>query len=119
MRMCISEGLLVGAGLTMLDLLRLVAYTRSYKEVGPEYLKYTNFDCKTSRFAEVPLERLLKPTVVVATLTVAGKLLNQGVPRGHFDAVIVDEAGQALESETIAAPACLLGAGGSCGSSPV
>ena len=89
-----------------------MAYTRSIKDVGVSLLKYTNFDQKTSSFAELPVEQILKKQVVVATLTTVGKLVNAGVPRGHFDVVIVDEAGQALEPETIAAPAGLLGKGG-------
>jgi len=50
--------------------------------------------------------------VVVGTLTTVGKLVNVGVPRGHFDVIVVDEVGQALEPETVAAPASLLGPAG-------
>eukprot|EP00966_Prymnesium_polylepis_P036905 856209-Prymnesium_polylepis.1 len=89
-----------------------MAYTRPWREVGAEFLKFTNFSAKTSEFADPPLEEVLKKRVVVATLTVAGKLVNMGVPRGHFDVVVVDEAGQALEPETVAPAASLLGTDG-------
>lgn len=107
----ILEGL-VRAGLSPLELLRLVAYTRAVKDVNVSLLKYTNFDLKTSVFAESPVEEILQKQVVVATLTTVGKLVNAGVPRGHFDVIFVDEAGQALEPETVAAPASLLGPDG-------
>jgi helicase MOV-10 len=35
-----------------------------------------------------------------------------GLPRGHFDMIVVDEAGQALEPEVMAAVGCLLSASG-------
>ncbi len=56
-------------------------------------------------------QRVLKTKVVVATLATAASLHNLGVPRGHLDLIVVDEAGQAQaqEPEAIAAAACLLG----------
>lgn len=39
----------------------------------------------------------------------AGKLHNEGIKRGHFDIIIIDEAGQAIEPETVAPVAALLG----------
>jgi hypothetical protein len=50
-------------------------------------------------FENLPLEELLKKQVVVATLSTASKLRNNGVKNGHFDMVIIDEAGQAMEPE--------------------
>ena len=75
-------------------------------------LKYTNWDLKSGEFADVPLDAILSKSVVIATLGTAGALLNQGVPRGHFDVIVVDEAGQALEPECLAPAAGLLGSDG-------
>lgn len=94
--------------LTQLELLRKVAWSRNHKECEPSQLKYTNWDYPSREFAEVPLPELLKKQVVVATLCTAGKLASLGVPRGHFDVIIVDEAGQAIEPEAIAPAAALL-----------
>jgi superfamily I DNA and/or RNA helicase len=58
------------------------------------------------------LHEILKPTVVVATLTKAGSLHNAGVARGHFEMIVVDEGGQAFEAEAMAPLGCLLGADG-------
>ena len=46
-------------------------------------------------FDSPSLEELCKPTVVVATLCKASGLFNEGVPRGHFNMIVIDEAGQA------------------------
>ena len=43
----------------------------------------------------------------------AGRLYNLGLPRNHFSRVIVDEAGQASEPETLAAFAYNLKSSGS------
>ena len=54
-------------------------------------------------FATPRLEALLRYRVVVATCCMAAKLHHHGVPRGHFGAVLVDEAGNAFEPEVVAA----------------
>ena len=96
-----------------LDCLRLMAYSRTRGDVAfPDVLKYTNWDADTGTFEMPTLEELLKPAIVVATLTKAGSLFNTGVPRGHFDMIVVDEAGQAFEAEAMAPIGCLLGAHG-------
>ena len=100
------------AGLTQLELLRLVAYSRDVRECKPSQLKYTNWDPPGSEFKELPLAEMLKKRVLVATLCTAGKLASLGVPRGHFDLIVVDEAGQSIEPETIAPAAALLNADG-------
>ena len=53
----------------------------------------------TCVFAQPCAADLLSKAVVVTTLCTAGKLWNMGVPRGHFDLMVIDEAGQALEPE--------------------
>jgi hypothetical protein len=92
------------------ELLRLVAYSRRKSEVeGVLPLKLTNWSDEVSCFDTPELQRVLESKVVVATLATAASLHNLGVRRGHFDLIVVDEAGQAQEPEAIAAAACLLG----------
>jgi helicase MOV-10 len=91
-----------------LDMLRLMAFSRS-DDLPESIRKYTNWDAAAGGFVVPELEELLKTTVVVATLTKAAGLVNEGVPRGHFDLIVVDEAGQAFEAEAMAPIGCLLG----------
>ena len=94
-----------------LDMLRLMAYSRSKNDFPPDFpVQLTNWD--GDGFEMPALEDLLKPTVVVATLTKASALLNAGVPRGHFDVIVLDEGGQAFEAEAVAPVGGLLGPDG-------
>ena len=94
-------------------LLRVVAYSRSKKDV-PMKLYWLTTTLQTSTARKVrSLHRPWKQSaslklVVVATLTKAAGFVNDGVPRGHFDMIMIDEAGQAFEQEAVAAAACLL-----------
>ena len=57
-----------------------------------------------------PLWQVLSARVVIATLSTASRLhVVPGVRRGHFGAVVIDEAGHALEPEAVAPVATLLG----------
>ena len=91
------------------DCLRLMAYSRSVGELPPSIRTFTNYDEDTGGFEMPSLSELLEQTIVIATLTKAAGLFNAGVPRGHFDLIIVDEGGQAFEAEAIAPVGCLLG----------
>ena len=98
---------------TKSQLLRLVAYSRQKNDIlFPEVLARSNWDDVEQAFPMPTLDELLKPCVVVATLNTASKLYNQGVPRGHFDMICVDEAGQAIEPEAVAPVAAMLGESG-------
>ena len=85
---------------------RLNAYSRSRLDVPKEVLRHSTWNGEN--FENLPLEELLVKQVVVATLSTASKLRNNGVKNGHFDMVIIDEAGQAMEPEAVAPVACLL-----------
>jgi len=79
--------------------------------VAEELLPYTNFDAGERGFPAPPPEKLRAVRVLVATSCSAARLLNAGLPRGHFAAVFVDEAGNAVEPEALAPAACLLAPG--------
>jgi superfamily I DNA and/or RNA helicase len=95
---------------TRAELLRLVAHSRS--DVPASIKKLTNWDDRSEAFESPALAELLKPIVVIATCAKAGELWNLGVERGHFDLILIDEAGQALEPEVMAPIAALLGPDG-------
>ena len=93
-----------------LQMLRLMSYSRAKSGVSDELLKFCRWDDSERAFAMPELADIQSKRVVVCTLSMAAKLHNQGLPRGHFDLVVVDEAGQALEPEAVAPVAALLGA---------
>ena len=94
------------------ELMRLVGYSRDFRDV-PSVLtaphNLTNWDAATAAFITPSEKTICNSTVVVATLAKAAELMNMGIPRGHFDLVVIDEGGQAFESEAIAPVACLIG----------
>ena len=91
-------------------LYRLMAYSRAKREVPEELVKFTSWDGEN--FSQPALAVLEAKQVIIATLSTAAKLKNNGVKRGSFDLIVVDEAGQATEPEACAAVACLLGGTG-------
>ena len=93
-----------------MQMLRLMAYSRAKREVSDEVLRFCRWNEAEGAFQMPSLADLSSKRVVVCTLSMAAKLHNQGLPRGHFDLVVVDEAGQALEPEAVAPVAALLGA---------
>jgi len=93
-------------------MLRLNSYSRTKTDVPSDVFDLSCWSDGESAFTPPPLLELLSKSVVVATLSMAGKLVNFGVPRGHFDLLVIDEAGQALEPEAVAPIATLLGSDG-------
>ncbi|XP_034151905.1 putative helicase mov-10-B.1 isoform X2 [Esox lucius] len=53
-------------------------------------------------------EELMKYSIIITTLLTAGRLVTGGIPPDHFSHVFVDEAGHAVETETIIPLAGLL-----------
>lgn len=91
-----------------LRMLRMMAYSRSVKEVPADVLGFSNYSEPMGVFSTPNVDEILSKSIVVATLSTAGKLTNIGVPRGHFDLILIDESGQALEPEAVAPVATLL-----------
>lgn len=104
----LSEG---GLGSKM-DMLRVNAYTRNPNDIDERVLRHSNCAPAERTIEMPPKEELERVRVVVATLTTAAKLCGEGIPRGHFDVIVIDEAGQAQEPEALAAASMLLGQGG-------
>ena len=90
-------------------MLRLISYSRASLRDVPENIHHlTNWNSTKSCFETPTKQEIMRPTVVCSTLCTAGKLSTRGIPRGHFDLVVIDEAGQALEPEAVAAFGALL-----------
>ena len=93
-----------------MQMLRLMAYSRNKRDVSDEVMRFCRWDENERAFQMPELADISSKRVVVCTLSMAAKLHNRGLLRGHFDLVVVDEAGQALEPEAVAPVAALLGA---------
>nr|XP_046153547.1 putative helicase mov-10-B.1 [Oncorhynchus gorbuscha] len=87
-------------------LFRMYAASRNPEDVPSDIRDCCNLgqDC----FVFPCKEELMKYSIVVTTLITAGRLVTGGVPPGHFSHVFVDEAGHAVETETIISLAGLL-----------
>ncbi|CAI9108746.1 OLC1v1008426C1 [Oldenlandia corymbosa var. corymbosa] len=88
-----------GANIQGNDIFRLNAVTRSPEEVDPKYIDYCYLD--NSFFSCPPLKNLMQFRIVVSTYTSACLLHAEGIRRGHFSHIFLDEAGQASEPETM------------------
>uniref|UniRef100_A0A8C1NAK0 RNA helicase n=1 Tax=Cyprinus carpio TaxID=7962 RepID=A0A8C1NAK0_CYPCA len=87
---------------------RVYASSRNPKDIPKVLTKNSNvkgdtiiFPCK---------EDLMSYKILVSTLVTAGRLVGGGFPVGHFSHIFVDEAGHAVEPETIISVAGLLNA---------
>ncbi|GMH18834.1 hypothetical protein Nepgr_020675 [Nepenthes gracilis] len=79
------------------EIFRLNASSRSYEEVKPDYIQFCFFE--DFIFGCPPLRALLKYRIIITTYMSASLLYAEGVRRGHFSHIILDEAGQASEPE--------------------
>ncbi|KAG7332537.1 hypothetical protein KOW79_004371 [Hemibagrus wyckioides] len=85
---------------------RMYASSRNPEQVPPSLQVVSNL--KGDMFEFPRKEELMEFKIVVTTVVTAGRLVTGGVPAGHFTHIFVDEAGHAVECETIIAIAGLL-----------
>lgn len=81
------------------EIFRLNAFTRPFEDVNPEHIEFCfvedfTFKCP-SRFD------LMKHRIIISTYTSASLLYAEGIRRGHFSYIFLDEAGQASEPEAM------------------
>lgn len=81
------------------EILRLNAVTRPFEDVNPEYIGYCCVD--DSVFMCPHLSDLKRYRIIVSTYTSAYLLYAEGMTRGHFSHIFLDEAGQVSEPETM------------------
>lgn len=81
------------------DIFRLNATTRLIEDVDQNY---KDFCCIEDAVFRCPiLSRLRQYRIIVSTYTSASLLYAEGIKRGHFSHIFLDEAGQASEPETM------------------
>nr|XP_010917774.2 probable RNA helicase SDE3 [Elaeis guineensis] len=88
-----------GVGVRENDIFRLNATSRPYEDVKPEFIHLCFFEDMV--FKCPPLKALLRYKIIVSTYMSASLLYAEGIRKGHFSHIFMDEAGQASEPETM------------------
>ncbi|KAL3828774.1 hypothetical protein ACJIZ3_017576 [Penstemon smallii] len=92
----ISEG---SAMIQPSDIFRLNAFTRPFEDVNPDYIE---FCCVEDFIFTCPSRRDLEQyRIIISTYTSASLLYAEGIRRGHFSYIFLDEAGHASEPDTM------------------
>ncbi len=81
---------------------RLNSCLRDIQTVRPDVVPYsTALDPESQRFVVPERRELLAVPILVTTCASAMLLGERGISPGHFDMIVIDEAAQALEPETL------------------
>uniref|UniRef100_A0A5B7CCG0 RNA helicase n=1 Tax=Davidia involucrata TaxID=16924 RepID=A0A5B7CCG0_DAVIN len=81
------------------EIFRLNATSRSYEDVQPNHIRFCF--CEESIFRCPPLKALMCYRVIISTYMSSSLLYAEGIQRGHFSHIFLDEAGQASEPESM------------------
>ncbi|XVF06253.1 hypothetical protein REPUB_Repub06bG0031900 [Reevesia pubescens] len=81
------------------EIFRLNATSRPYEDVPPDYIRFSYFE--VSVFKCPPREALKCYRIIISTYMSSSLLYAEGVERGHFSHIFLDEAGQASEPESM------------------
>ncbi|XP_058086867.1 probable RNA helicase SDE3 [Magnolia sinica] len=81
------------------EVFRLNATSRSYEDIQSDIIHHCYFDDMV--FKCPPLNALLRYRIIISTYMSASLLYAEGITRGHFSHIFLDEAGQASEPETM------------------
>ncbi|NXE92816.1 SDE3 helicase, partial [Menura novaehollandiae] len=94
--------------ITPWNVYRLIASSRSYREVPIDIRPCCNWDDEQSSYVYPSKEHLGHYRILVTTLVTAGRLVSANFPPGFFSHVFIDECGHAVEPESVVAIAGLL-----------
>ncbi|CAH1274458.1 HELZ2 [Branchiostoma lanceolatum] len=86
--------------------LRVYFKERRLETVDDTVMQYCKLDPDQNSFAMPQMEDITNHRIVIVTLTTSLYLIRMGIKRGHFTHILLDEAAQAMECETIL-PLCL------------
>ncbi|CAK7327087.1 unnamed protein product [Dovyalis caffra] len=81
------------------EIFRLNAPSRPFEDMKPDLIRFCLFDERI--FICPPLGALTRYRIIISTYTSASLLNAEGVERGHFSHIFLDEAGQASEPESM------------------
>ncbi|CAL9750427.1 unnamed protein product [Musa acuminata subsp. burmannicoides] len=88
-----------GLGVQESEVFRLNATSRAYEDVKPDFIRFCFFDHMV--FKCPPLKALLRYKIIISTYMSVSLLYAEGIHKGHFSHILLDEAGQASEPETM------------------
>ncbi|XP_019640358.1 PREDICTED: helicase with zinc finger domain 2-like [Branchiostoma belcheri] len=86
--------------------LRVYFKGRRLETVDDTVMQYCKLDPDKTSFDMPEMEDIIKHRIVIVTLTTSMYLIRMGIKRGHFTHILLDEAAQAMECETLL-PLCL------------
>ncbi|XP_066291041.1 3'-5' exoribonuclease HELZ2-like [Branchiostoma lanceolatum] len=86
--------------------LRVYFKERRLETVDDTVMQYCKLDPDQNSIAMPKMEDITNHRIVIVTLTTSMYLIRMGIKRGHFTHILLDEAAQAMECETIL-PLCL------------
>ena len=92
-----------------MQMMRVLAYTRSIDQVPPKARRYVREGLEGPDLAKEMTDARVR--IVVSTVNLAARFWCMGVRKGHFDVLVVDEAGHTTEPEVIATATTLLNFG--------
>jgi DNA polymerase III delta prime subunit len=105
---------LLSAEFTPSEMFRLNAFNRVSQSVRPMVvLDYCKYNADVGIFDLPPVEELKRFRLILTTCGSASLLTSVGVEPGHFSHIIIDEAAQLTESDTLV-PLCLAKSGRTC-----
>ncbi|KAJ6351264.1 hypothetical protein OIU78_007227 [Salix suchowensis] len=81
------------------EIFRLNATSRPFDDIKPDLIRFCLFD--EHIFSCPPLGALTRYRIIISTYTSASLLNAEGVQRGQFSHIFLDEAGQASEPESM------------------
>ena len=86
------------------EMRRVIAYSRTVDQVSPTVRPYV-----AEGLSDVEMcTEIMSYRIIVSTVNLAARFAFYGIPRGHFGALVVDEAGHATEPEVIGVAASLM-----------
>ncbi|XP_078692797.1 3'-5' exoribonuclease HELZ2-like [Branchiostoma floridae x Branchiostoma belcheri] len=86
--------------------LRVYFKERRLETVDDTVMQYCKLDPDKTSFAMPQMEDIMNHRIVIVTLTTSMYLIRMGIKPGHFTHILLDEAAQAMECETLL-PLCL------------
>lgn len=95
----VLEKILRGIKVRENEVFRLNASSRPFDDMKPDFMRFCFFE--ESIFRCPPLKALLSYRIIVTTYMSSSLLYAEGIKQGHFSHIILDEAGQASEPETM------------------
>ncbi|XP_026271678.1 putative helicase mov-10-B.1 isoform X1 [Frankliniella occidentalis] len=102
-KMCTMVPLTVQPDNLKKHILRMCAMSRSYHMMPEQFteLGITNHDPRDREVYFPPKHVIMSFDIVVSTFSNISKLILAEVPAGHFTHIVMDEVGQALETEAL------------------